>query len=142
LTTSTNDLSETTQPKDQDVAMNVFKSLFHGSQEEGFTTFHMGVKYKDVVMGKGTAVEDGRLVTVSYKLKGGPERKSLDSSKKFSFRVGKGEVIRGWDIGIIGMQIGGLRHIIVSPKAGYGSQDIGAGSGATLYFDITLLSIR
>ena len=50
-------------------------------------------------------------------------------------------VIQGWDIGLLGMHEGGRRKLIVPPKAGYGSQDIGAGSGAMLYFDITLLSI-
>ena len=51
-------------------------------------------------------------------------------------------MIQGWDIGCQGMREGGRRKLIVPPKAGYGSQDIGAGPGATLFFDITLLSIR
>ena len=50
-----------------------------------------------------------------------------------------GEVIEGWEIGLQGMKQGGIRHIIVPPKAGYGTKDIGAGVGATLYFEVTLL---
>ena len=94
-------------------------------------------------MGSGPAVRTKNLVTVKYQLRGGtPNGPLLDSSKKFNFRVGKGEVVQGWDIGLEGMRPGGSRHLIVPPKAGYGSQDIGAGSGAMLYFDITLLEVR
>ena len=129
---------------EQESDMNVYQSLFNGSQDDttGMTTMRMGVQYKDIVMGKGPTVEDLALITVSYKLKGGKFGAVIDSSKKFTFRVGKGEVIKGWDIGLIGMQVGGRRELIVPPKAGYGSQDIGAGSGAMLFFEITLLSIR
>jgi FKBP-type peptidyl-prolyl cis-trans isomerase len=80
------------------------------------------------------------MVTVKYKLTAGKFGATLDSSKKFSFRFAMGEVIQGWEIGMEGMRQGGKRRLIVPPKAGYGSQDIGAGSGAILYFDITLLS--
>ena len=57
--------------------------------------------------------------------------------------MGKGEVIQGWEIGLQGMRVGGIRHLIVPPnKAGYGpTQDIGAGPGAILHFHITLLDI-
>jgi FKBP-type peptidyl-prolyl cis-trans isomerase len=51
-----------------------------------------------------------------------------------------GEVIEGWEIGMKGMKQGGIRHIIVPPKAGYGTKDIGGGAGAILYFEVTLLS--
>ena len=124
--------------------MNVYNDLFNGTHDDasGTTTLRMGVKYKDAVEGKGPMVEDRMLVNVSYKLKGGKYGAVLDSSKNFSFRVGRGEVIKGWDIGVVGMRVGGRRHLIVPPKAGYGSDDIGAGPGATLFFDITLLSMR
>lgn len=51
-------------------------------------------------------------------------------------------VIKGWDIGVVGMKVGGRRQLIVPPKAGYGGEDIGAGPGAVLFFDITLLHMR
>ncbi|GFH43836.1 hypothetical protein CTEN210_00309 [Chaetoceros tenuissimus] len=132
--------------KDRDSAMNVYNSLFNGTKDEitGTTTLAYGVKYKDVIVGKGEEEADDRsLVTVSYKLKGYKGTGAIiDSSKNFTFRVGKGEVIKGWDIGVVGMKVGGRRQLIVPPKAGYGSEDIGAGPGAVLFFDITLLHMR
>mmetsp|Transcript_22114 Transcript_22114/g.48093 ORF Transcript_22114/g.48093 Transcript_22114/m.48093 type:complete len:253 (-) Transcript_22114:61-819(-) len=125
--------------------MTILDRVFNGSvnEETGTQTLRMGVKCLDVVEGEGTAAQDGMLATVRYKLTGKSFSGVLiDSSKNFNFRLGKGEVIQGWDIGVSGMQVGGRRKLIVPPKAGYGSQDIGAGSGATLYFDISLLSCR
>jgi len=136
---------DTQAKKDKDSAMSVYNNLFNGTHDDttGATTLRMGVKYIDVVEGKGDRVaEDRMLVNVSYKLKAGKFGAVIDSSKNFSFRVGKREVITGWDIGVVGMREGGRRHLIVPPKAGYGSEDIGAGPGATLFFDITLLSMR
>jgi FK506-binding nuclear protein len=122
--------------------MNVFKNLFNGSTDDatGTTTLRLGVKYNDITVGTGNMVQDRAMVTVKYKLTAGKFGATLDSSKKFSFRFAMGEVIQGWEIGMEGMRQGGKRRLIVPPKAGYGSQDIGAGSGAILYFDITLLS--
>lgn len=124
--------------------MSVLDKVFNGTDddESGFRTLEMGVKCMDVIVGKGVnVIQNYSLVTVMYKLSG---RKFggavIDRSNKFTFRVGKGEVIRAWDIGVLGMANGGRRKLIVPPKAGYGGQDIGAGPGALLYFDITVLS--
>ena len=67
--------------------------------------------------------------------------KLLDSSGNFGFRLGKGEVIEGWDIGVAGMRVGGTRRLIVPREAGYGNKDVGAGRGADLYFEIELLQV-
>jgi FK506-binding nuclear protein len=124
------------------VEMDVYNSLFKGTVDpsNGTTTCRLGVNYKDKVVGKGNLVQDRTMITVKYQLTGGKFGAVLDSSNKFNFTLGKGEVIQGWDIGILGMRQGGTRHLIVPPKAGYGSKDIGAGPGAPLNFDITLLS--
>jgi FKBP-type peptidyl-prolyl cis-trans isomerase len=129
-------------PQKLETDMGVFHKVFNGSTDDatGTTTLRLGVQYKDIVVGTGAVVQDKTLVTVKYKLTAGKFGNVLDSSKKFTFRLSKGEVIQGWDIGMIGMRQGGRRSLIVPPKAGYGSQDIGAGSGAVLHFDITLLS--
>jgi FKBP-type peptidyl-prolyl cis-trans isomerase len=131
-------------PDNQDLA--VFQKVFQKTQDPttGATTCRLGVQYVDETVGKGElAVRPKCLVTVKYQLRGKSRHGVvLDSSKKFTFRVGKGEVIQGWDIGLEGMRVGGVRHLIVPPKAGYGSQDIGAGSGAVLHFTVTLLDIR
>lgn len=133
-----------TNNKEQEVAMKVLSEVIHGSKDDrsGMTTLQMGVQYKDVVVGTGVMAKNKSLLTMSYKLTGGKFGAVLDSSKSFKFRLGKGEVIQGWDIGCQGMREGGRRKLVVPPKAGYGSQDIGAGPGATLFFDITLLSVR
>jgi FKBP-type peptidyl-prolyl cis-trans isomerase len=125
--------------------MAVFKSIFKKSKDPstGTTTCRLGVQYIDKKVGKGPIAQKKSLVTVKYQLRGGsPNGPLLDSSKRFKLRLGKGEVIQGWEIGLEGMQQDGVRHLIVPPKAGYGSQDIGAGSGAMLYFDITMLEVR
>lgn len=134
--------------EDQDKA--VFDQVFNGVGEEGgdnagFRTLEMGLKLRDMAVGKGEVARRGCLLTVQYKLTGGcfgPQGKLIDSSKKFNFRLGKGEVVRGWDLGCAGMAVGGRRRLIVPPKCGYGGEDIGAGPGALLYFDITLLACR
>lgn len=130
--------------EEQEVAMKVLSEVIHGSKDDrsGMTTLQMGVQYKDIVVGTGVMAKNKSLLTMSYKLTGGKFGAVLDSSKSFKFRLGKGEVIQGWDIGCQGMREGGQRKLVVPPKAGYGSQDIGAGPGATLFFDITLLSVR
>jgi len=128
--------------QDTDITMDVFNKVFNGSNDDntGDTTLRLGVKYVDVIVGKGPMVEHLSMVTVKYKLTGGKFGAIIDSSNKFTFRLGKGEVIQGWDIGLLGMREGGRRQLVVPPKAGYGSKDIGAGAGATLFFDISLLS--
>jgi FKBP-type peptidyl-prolyl cis-trans isomerase len=124
--------------------MKVLNQVFHGSNDDatGATTLRLGVKYVDVVEGKGPEAQNRNLVTVEYRLTAGKFGATIDSGSNFNFRLGKGEVIQGWDIGVVGMRVGGRRQLIVPPKAGYGGQDIGAGPGATIFFDITLLACR
>jgi FKBP-type peptidyl-prolyl cis-trans isomerase len=129
--------------QEDDVAQKVINEIKYGtSDSSGWTTLQLGVKYKDVVVGKGPEVPNKSLVTVKYQLTGGKFGAVIDSSKNFKFRLGKGEVVQGWEIGLQGMREGGQRKLVVPPKAGYGSQDIGAGPGGLLYFDVTLLSFR
>jgi FKBP-type peptidyl-prolyl cis-trans isomerase len=134
-----------TQPdSDGNRDLDIFQKVFLGHTDDstGVTTLRLGVQYIDVVVGTGKVVQDGRTkeVTVQYKLTGGKFNTVIDRSSRFTFRWGKGEVIQGWEIGLQGMREGGKRKLIVPPKAGYGSQDIGAGAGAVLHFDINLLS--
>mmetsp|Transcript_1277 Transcript_1277/g.3175 ORF Transcript_1277/g.3175 Transcript_1277/m.3175 type:complete len:235 (-) Transcript_1277:13-717(-) len=105
-----------------------------------FVKTSMGVRYYDVIVGRGPVLVDRKRVVCQYVLRANDKKgKLLDSGDSFAFRVGKGEVIKGWEIGLKGMRQGGRRHIIVPPKAGYGNKDIGGGKGATLYFEVTLL---
>jgi FK506-binding nuclear protein len=104
-------------------------------------TSRLGVTYQDMVLGKGPVVQDRKKVHVKYALhKHNKTGKKLDSNDNFGFRLGKAEVIAGWDIGLEGMRQGGVRHLMVPPEAGYGKKDIGAGPGGILFFKVTLLS--
>ncbi|MCE9559660.1 MAG: FKBP-type peptidyl-prolyl cis-trans isomerase [Armatimonadetes bacterium] len=99
----------------------------------------------DSVVGKGAAVKKGDLVTVLYR--GTLESTGLvfDENLKqppFAFEVGAGEVIQGWDKGLVGMKIGGKRSLKIPPSLGYGDQANAAiPAGSTLNFDIELLRI-
>ena len=89
--------------------MAVFDRVFNGTgdeDEEGTRVLAMGVKATDVVIGKGQTVQNNSLVIVRYKLTGGRFGALIDSNNKFVFRVGKLEVIQGWDIGVLGMESG------------------------------------
>ncbi|CAB9512614.1 FK506-binding protein 4 [Seminavis robusta] len=112
------------------------------SKQSTFRTLKKAVQCQDVVVGQGPPVRRGSKVRVSYTLRAKNRYgKVLDSSKNFSFRLGGGEVIEGWDIGVEGMRLGGRRYLIVPPKAGYGRQNIGAGPGAILFFDVTVIGL-
>jgi FKBP-type peptidyl-prolyl cis-trans isomerase FkpA len=104
--------------------------------------------------GDGAAITAGQIATVQYTgwlyetsakdNKGKRFDSSLDAGKPFSFPVGAGSVIKGWDQGVLGMKVGESRRLVIPPDLGYG--DAGAGGvippGATLVFDIDLLKIE
>ena len=101
------------------------------------------VEITDVKIGDGPAAEKGDTVIVSYK--GQLDDGSVfDSAKSFDFVLGCGDVIKGWDIGVAGMKVGGKRQLVVPPKLGYGKK--GAGPeippNATLYFTVKLKGIQ
>lgn len=100
----------------------------------------------EVKIGTGEEVKAGDTVSVHYvgTLQNGQE---FDNSKKrgapFEFTVGAGQVIRGWDEGLVGMQIGGQRILVIPPDMAYGEKGIGPiPGGATLVFSIELLEIK
>jgi FKBP-type peptidyl-prolyl cis-trans isomerase FkpA len=111
------------------------------------------VKTDDVV-GGGNEAAAGRQVTVHYTgwlydesrgdKKGTKFDSSRDRSEPFAFRLGGGQVIRGWDEGVAGMKVGGRRTLTIPPDYGYGAQ--GAGGvippNATLVFDVELLDVK
>ena len=118
-------------------------------EDDGFITTDSGMKYKVIKEGTGAIPEQGQTVKAHYTgwLDGFDSPKKFDSSRDrnrpFTFPVGAGRVIRGWDESFSTMKVGERRQIILPPRLAYG--DRGAGGiippGATLYFDVELLSI-
>ena len=115
-----------------------------------FTTTESGLKYKITKDGDGAIPTSGQQVKAHYTgwLDGFDSIRKFDSSRDrgrpFTFKVGAGQVIRGWDEAFLAMKVGERRQIILPPRLGYG--DRGAGGiipgGATLYFDVELLAIQ
>lgn len=109
-----------------------------------------GLQYEDAVVGSGDEAQRGDDVRVHYTgwlYENGAAGRKFDSSKDrgdpFSFPLGAGHVIRGWDEGVAGMKVGGTRRLIIPPELGYGAR--GAGGvippNATLLFEVELLAV-
>jgi FKBP-type peptidyl-prolyl cis-trans isomerase FkpA len=108
----------------------------------------------DATTGSGAEAAAGKQVTVHYTgwlyqesaadKKGTKFDSSRDRNEPFSFRLGAGQVIRGWDEGVAGMRVGGHRTLTIPPDMGYGAR--GAGGvippNATLVFDVELLDVK
>lgn len=114
--------------------------------ESQLITTPSGLKYQDLVVGTGALPQPGQNVVVHYtgKLTDGTKfDSSLDRNQPFSFRLGAGQVIKGWDEGLSTMRVGGKRQLTIPPDLGYGAR--GAGGiippNATLVFDVELLRI-
>jgi FKBP-type peptidyl-prolyl cis-trans isomerase len=103
------------------------------------------LKYKDLVVGTGPAVKAGDRVEVYYtgKLKNGTKFDSNVGKAPFPVTVGIGEVIKGWDEGLVGMKEGGKRKLVIPPELGYGAK--GAGKtippNAELHFEVELVKV-
>lgn len=101
---------------------------------------------EDLVVGTGATVVSGDTVTVNYVgtfTDGTKFDSSYDRGQPYTFRVGIGTVIAGWDMGVPGMKVGGKRRLTIPPSLAYGSQGRGTiPPNATLKFDIDLVSIQ
>ncbi len=102
------------------------------------------LKIEDITIGTGKAAENGDKLTVNYKgtLTDGKQfDSSYDRNQPFEFTLGQGQVIAGWDQGLLGMKVGGKRKLTIPPELGYGSQGAGADipPNSTLIFEVELL---
>jgi len=110
-----------------------------------------GLKYEDTQPGSGASPAKGQTCVMHYTgwlwvdgAKGSKFDSSLDRGRPFSFPIGQGRVIKGWDEGVASMQVGGKRTLLIPPGLGYG----GAGAGgaippnATVLFEVELLEVK
>lgn len=137
--------------------MNFFKNIFIISiiffglcctNKRSKEIMDNNIKIEDILIGEGIKANNFNKVTVNYT--GSLENGSIfDSSlnkgrEPFTFTLGVGSVIKGWDIGVKGMKVGGKRKLIIPPELGYG--DNGAGDvippKATLIFEVDLLKVE
>jgi peptidylprolyl isomerase len=117
----------------------------------GDVTTPSGLRIIDVKLGNGPVPQAGQTVTVNYTgwlfvdgKKGKKFDSSLDRGEPFSFTLGQGQVIKGWDQGLVTMHVGGKRTLIIPPDLGYGASGAGGDipPGATLIFDVDLIGVK
>lgn len=106
-----------------------------------------GLRYQDLKVGQGKEAKPGHLVQVHYTGWLTNQKKfdsSKDRGKPFVFPLGAGRVIKGWDEGVAGMKVGGVRKLMIPPELGYGAR--GAGDvippNAELIFEVELLGVK
>lgn len=107
-----------------------------------------GLAYWDIRVGTGEVAKEGSRVRVHYTgwlTNGKKFDSSVDANQPFEFRIGNGEVIKGWEEGITGMRVGGKRQLRIPPALGYGAEGTPGGPippNANLIFDIQLLGVQ
>lgn len=124
-----------------------FLSLFSNESDNKDTQMpSTGYTTEEVTLGEGNIAEPGDRLTVHYvgQLTDGKIfDSSRDSNTPFTFTLGSGNVIRGWDEGMQGMRVGGKRRLIIAPDYAYGERGIGPiPPNATLIFDVELLNVE
>ncbi len=105
-----------------------------------------GLVYEELVVGDGAEAAHGHSVTVHYTgwlTNGTKFDSSKDRDDPFSFGLGRGQVIKGWDEGVQGMKVGGKRKLTIPPQLGYGARGAGGAipPDATLVFEVELLGV-
>ena len=121
------------------------------TSESKMTKTPSGLQYEDVKVGDGASPQKGQTAVVHYTgwlwengAKGKKFDSSVDRGQPFSFPVGMGRVIKGWDEGVATMKVGGTRILLIPPDLGYGSRGAGGAipPNATLIFDVELLGVK
>jgi FKBP-type peptidyl-prolyl cis-trans isomerase len=105
-----------------------------------------GIEIYDEQVGTGAEAVAGKTVSAHYigTLTDGTKfDSSVDRGQPFEFPLGAGRVIKGWDIGIAGMKVGGVRRLVISPELAYGAQAIGPiPANSTLIFEVQLVAVK
>lgn len=124
----------------QDKVLNWFEAV-------SLRIMYSNLKIEDLAAGGGDEAKEGDTVKVHYTgmLEDGKKfDSSVDRGQPFEFTIGAGQVIKGWDVGVLGMKVGGRRKLTVPPELAYGDRDIGNGlipANSILVFEIELLEI-
>jgi FKBP-type peptidyl-prolyl cis-trans isomerase len=118
-----------------------------GSARKDRTVPDTKTQFEDTKVGTGPAAKAGDNVSVHYVgtlVDGKKFDSSRDRGEPFSFPLGRGRVIRGWDVGVAGMQVGGLRKLTIPPEEGYSTSGVPGliPPNATLLFEVELLKIH
>jgi len=126
---------------------NSFMNLFNleGGQASQQALIESGVVIRDNVVGTGAEAKAGNALTVHYigtLTSGKVFDSSIDRGVPFSFTLGAGQVIRGWDEGLMGMKEGGRRTLVIAPDYGYGPNGVGPiPANSVLIFEVELIKI-
>jgi FKBP-type peptidyl-prolyl cis-trans isomerase len=137
---SSNETNDNFQSEESEPNTDLFSSLPTESQQA------IQVTKEDLKVGEGDEAQEGKTVSVHYvgTLTDGTKfDSSRDRNEPFKFSIGAGEVIPGWDQGVMGMKIGGVRKLTIPPELGYGDQDLGViPPNSTLIFEVELLEVK
>jgi len=115
------------------------------------TTTASGLSYEDTRAGTGASPAKGQTCVMHYTgwlwendAKGAKFDSSHDRGRPFTFPIGQGQVIAGWDEGVASMQVGGARTLLIPPELGYGARGAGGviPGNATLLFEVELLELK
>lgn len=130
----------------QDLNSQIVSTPTPESNQASSSVQPTGLQIEDIKLGEGKEVKAGDTITMHYKgtlLNGTKFDNSYDRGKPFETKIGVGEVIKGWDQGVIGMKVGGKRKLIIPPDLGYGIREIGnIPANSTLVFELELLAIK
>jgi peptidylprolyl isomerase len=132
-------------------ALDDGRGSLQSASSMAMTATSSGLNYEDDLLGSGESPRNGQTCVMHYtgwlwenEAKGKKFDSSLDRGRPFSFTLGVGQVIRGWDEGVASMKVGGKRRLLIPADLGYGAR--GAGGvippNAALLFEVELLEIR
>ena len=134
---------DSTSPPEPKIETTTFASTL-GVDLAAMTKTADGLYYRDIVVGTGAAISNGQLVNARYTgwLANGTQFGSnVSAQDPLPFRLGQGQVIQGWDLGLVGMKVGGKRLLIIPPSLGYGPDTNGPIPGnSILVFQVEIVS--